>query len=207
MTDLPSRARTDLEVAQRACTMIGANRIDAFSETESTEALVLSMVYEDVVRDCLVATRWNFATKKKVLASRNEDEPLTGYSAAYTYLGDDEDTILQVNTVEVNGTVVDYDINENEIHLDCNATDEVVLTYTKRVSVQYWPPFFVLYVILRLSAVLSASIVRNEGMATAFDQQAQRQLTRARSQDSQQVTSRGIRLNRFMSARLVGGNR
>jgi hypothetical protein len=201
---MPGHATSDLEIAQRACVLVGTNRIEDFSETSSTEALVMSLLYEDVVRDCLTATRWNFATKKKVLTSRNADAPLTGFDAAYTYLGGD-DGILQVNTVEVNGSVVDYDINENEIHLDCNATDEVVLTYTKRVEATYWPPFFTLYVILRLCAVIATSIVRNEGMAAGFERQAAMQLARARSQDSQQVTSRGIRLTRIMARRRVGG--
>lgn len=204
---MPDRVKSDLELAQQACVMIGANRIESFNEADSTEALVLSVVYEDVIRDCLTATRWNFATSKQVLTSRNADAPLTGYSAAYTYLGDDDDTILQVNTVEVNGSVVDYDIVENEIHLDANATDEVVLNYTKRVEVQYWPPFFTMYALLRLCTLLSSAIVRNASMSDEFAKLAQAQLTHARSKDSQQVTSRRIQTPRIRSARLVGGVR
>lgn len=204
---MPSRARSDIELAQQACVMIGANRIESFNESESTEALVLSVIYEDVIRDCLTATRWNFAASKMVLASRNADAPLTGYSAAYTYIGDDTDDILQVNTVEVNGSVADYDIVENEIHVDAGANDEVVLNYTKRVEVQYWPPFFTLYALMRLCTVLATAIVRNASMAEEFDNLTQRQLTHARSKDSQQVTTRRFRMTRILSARMAGGAR
>lgn len=204
---MPDRARSALEVAQRACILAGMNRIESFDEFSSTEAVVLSSLYEDIVRDCLSVTRWNFATQRKILTSRNEDAPLTGYDAAYTYLGDDTDDVLMVHTVEINGTVANYDISENEIHLDANATDEVVMTYTRRVDEAYWPPFFILYVTLRVAAVLAASIVRNAGMSEAFDRQAAVQLQRARNADGQQVTSRGIKLNRLVSNRSVGGRR
>lgn len=204
---MPDRARSALEVAQRACILAGMNRIESFDEFESTEAVVLSSIYEDVVRDCLSVTRWNFTTQRKVLTSRNSEAPLTGYSAAYTYLGDDTDDVLMVHTVEINGTVVDYDISENEIHVDANATDEVVMTYSRRVDEAYWPPFFIPYVTYRVATVLAASIVRNAGMAEAFEKMAAIQLQRARNADGQQVTSRGIKLNRLVANRSVGGRR
>lgn len=204
---MPSRAMSDIELAQQACVLVGANRIGSFNEAESTEALVLSVAYEDVIRDCLTATRWNFATARKVLTSRNAEAPLTGYDAAYTYLGDDTNEILQVNTVEVNGTVVDYDISENEIHLDCGEDDEVVMTYTKRIEVRYWPPFFTMYALMALCRVLCAGVVRNAGMVDSFTKMASDHLARARTLDSQQVTTRGIRLNRLRSNRMTGSVR
>jgi hypothetical protein len=115
--------------------------------------------------------------------------------------------VLIVSTVEVNGTVVDYDISENEIHLDCNENDEVVMTYVRRVDEQFWPPFFAMYVVLRIASILSASIVRNEGMSGSFAKQAAEQLIRARSADSQQVTTRRFHRGRLLGNRLAGGFR
>jgi hypothetical protein len=204
---MPVHATSDLEIAQRACILAGMNRIDAFEQADSTEATVLNSIYEDVVRDALTSTRWNFATARKELASRREDAPLTEFKAAYSYLGDDADDVLQINTVWVNGSVVDYDVNEHDIYLDCNAADTVTMGFTKRVPEQFWPPFFTMYVTLRLAAVLAASIVRNAGMAEAFQEQAAVQLRDSRARDSQQVTARKIRLNRFQANRFAGGAR
>lgn len=204
---MPDRAKSALEIAQRACILAGMNRIESFDEFSSTEAVVLSSIYEDIARDCLSVMRWNFVTQRKVLTSRNSTAPLTGYGAAYTYLGEEPDDVLMVHTIEINGSVVAYDISENEIHVDANATDEVVMTYSRRVDELFWPAFFVPYVTYRVASVLAASIVRNAGMAEAFEKMAAIQLSRARNADGQQVTSRGLKLNRLVSTRSVGGRR
>jgi hypothetical protein len=63
---MPSAANSDIDIAARALVLIGAQPITSFSSS-STEALVASNVYEDVVRTALCASRWRFATNQAVL--------------------------------------------------------------------------------------------------------------------------------------------
>jgi hypothetical protein len=199
---MPDYARSDLEIAQKACVLAGMKPPQDFAETGATESVVLNALYEDVVRDALSSTPWNFATQQLTLASRLTDAPLTKWQAAYTLPQDG--TILAVNTCLVNGSVVNYDVEGDTIVLDCNANDTVTINYLKRVEVAFWPPYFTIYVIHRLAALLGGSIARSADVARAFTGLAEAQLARARSRDSQGVTARGMPLGRFMSARRGG---
>jgi hypothetical protein len=55
-----------LDIASRALVLIGAEPITSF-ESNSTEALVASNMYEDVVRSSLCVARWRFATEQATL--------------------------------------------------------------------------------------------------------------------------------------------
>lgn len=200
---MPERAISDIQVAQKACILVGLPPIQSFEDQNAAEATVLNTIYEDIVRDCLTATRWNFAASKKDLGPPLEDSPLAEYSHAYHYLGVADD-VLQINTVWINGDVATYDINEDMVLVDAGSNSTVTLGFTKRVQERFWPPFFMTYVIFRLAGVLAASITRQATMAETYDGMAERQLAQARSRDAQQVTSRGIRLNRLIAARRGG---
>ena len=199
---MPDYARSDLEVAQKACVLAGMNPPQSFEELNATEAKVLNVVYEDVVRDALTSTPWNFASQQLALTGRLAAAPLVKWSAAYQLPQDG--TILTINTIYVDGSVADYDIEGTRIMLDCSDISLVTLDYLKRVEVSGWPPFFTMYVIQRLAAILSSSIARSDGMAKSFSALAEAQLARARSRDSQQVTARGVKLNRFVRFRRGG---
>lgn len=199
---MPDYARSDVEVAQKACVLSGMNIINDFSQDNLTEAVVLRTIYEDIVRDSLTAAPWNFATADLVLVGRLAAAPLVRYNAAYAIPQDG--TILRVQTIRVGGSVAEYDIDGDNVYLDALSTDEVVITYQKRVAEQFWPPFFVLLVVYQLAAMLSASITRNAAVAKSFNELADRQMMLARSRDSQQVTTVGLNLSRFNTLRRGG---
>ena len=54
-------ATTNIDICARALIMIGAQPISSFS-VGSTEALVASNIYDDVVEASLTRHRWRFAT-------------------------------------------------------------------------------------------------------------------------------------------------
>ena len=78
---MPTTPSTDIEVAQKAMVLIGLEPLTSFTDN-TDEALVANTIYEDVVRDCLSQTNWNFATGQKVL-SRLTDEPVGRWTSAY----------------------------------------------------------------------------------------------------------------------------
>ena len=197
---MPDHATTDIQVAQKAAVLCGMKMPQDFSEANSTEALVMNAIYEDIVRDALTASAWNFVEEMEVTVSRAATAPLVDWQAAYTI----PDNVLAVRTVKVNGSTVRYDIKKDKVYLDCNATDSVVLVFAERTDVQFWPPFFTMWVIFRLAAVLASSIARSGTMSKSFVEQAEMQLQQARSRDSKQVTPSRIRLGRFTAMRSGG---
>jgi hypothetical protein len=199
---MPDYAKSDIQICQKACVLAGMNSIDDFEQQDLTEAVVLNTLYEDFVRDALSAIPWTFASFKKVLGAVQSTPPLCLYNAAYTLPSDG--TVLRVKTVYVNGSVASYAIEENAVLVDALSTDEVVIAFTTRVPESTWPPFFVLYMIFSLAAMLSGAIARKADMAKAFEEKAERQLMAAKSRDSQQQTTTGLNLNRFNTLRRGG---
>ena len=60
-------ATTKVDICARALIMVGASPISSFSDG-STEALVASNIYEDIVEASLCRTRWRFATTQKQIS-------------------------------------------------------------------------------------------------------------------------------------------
>jgi len=77
---MPSVANSDIDIAAAALILIGADPITSFTET-STEALVASNIYEDVVQSALCASRWRFASNQAEL-NRLSDVPTGRYDLA-----------------------------------------------------------------------------------------------------------------------------
>ena len=60
-------ATTIVDICARALIMVGASPISSFSDG-STEALVASNIYEDIVEASLCRSRWRFATTQKQIS-------------------------------------------------------------------------------------------------------------------------------------------
>ena len=59
-------ATSKVDICARALVMIGAQPISSFTDG-STEALVASNVYEDILQASLTRHRWKFATNQKTI--------------------------------------------------------------------------------------------------------------------------------------------
>jgi len=103
--------------------------------------------------------------------------------------------------VTIDDVVQEYAIYERYIYMNAEENEEVILNYMFRVDTQYWPPAFALWVIYRLASVLSLSVTRNSEVAESYVQLAAQQFRMAKARDSQQVTTQGLRLNRYHKVR------
>jgi len=198
---MPTTARTDIEVAQRAMVLVGLEPLASFTDS-TDEALVMNTLYEDVINDCLCHHNWNFATGQKEL-SRLTDVPVDRWDAAYSLPTQPE--VIQVQTVTIDDVVQNYDIYERYIYINAADTDTVVLNYIFRPETQYWTPAFTMWVIFRLAAILSLSVTRKEDVAAGYERSAEQQFRRAKARDSQQVSTQALRLNRYHKARRGSG--
>lgn len=194
---MPISARTDIEVAQRAMVLVGLEPLAGFTDS-TDEALVMNTLYEDMVEDCLSQHSWKFATGQKQL-SRLTDAPLDRWDAAYAL--PTEPAVMQVHTVTIDDVVQEYSIYERYIYINAGENDNVILNYMFRVDTQYWPPAFSLWVIYRLASILGLSVTRNADVAESYVQLADQQFRIAKARDSQQVTTQGLRLNRYHKVR------
>lgn len=198
---MPTTPSTDIEVAQKAMVLVGLEPLASFTD-QTDEALVANTIFEDVVEDCLAQHNWNFATGQKTL-SRLTAVPVDRWDAAYAL--PTSPSVVQVQTVTIDDQPQQYDIYERYIYINAEVSDVVVLNYIYRPETQYWPPAFTMWVIFRLASVFALSVTRKADVAKSYVDLAEAQFRRAKSRDSQQVTTQGLRPSRFHRVRLGNG--
>ncbi|QDP67366.1 MAG: hypothetical protein Tp1124SUR272871_46 [Prokaryotic dsDNA virus sp.] len=189
-----------IDIAQQAMVLVGLQPLTSFDD-QTDEALSANLLYETVVRDCLSQHTWNFATGQKVL-NRLADTPVDIWDAAYQLPTDVEPLIIQ--TITNDDITIQYDRYEDKIYtLDAEVSenDTLVATYQFRADEDDWPPYFQMYVVYRLASTFALSIIRKGDIAQSLSQLAEQQFTRAKTRDSQAVTTNKIKLNRFANIR------
>jgi hypothetical protein len=184
-----------LDIASRALVLIGAEPITSF-ESSSTEALVASNMYEDVVRSSLCIARWRFATEQAILNQITET-PTGRFAIAHQLPSD----LLMLHTVTVNDNRLGYTVYADKIFSDASTSDVLVADYTFRASEIDFPSYFALAVQYALAGVFATAIARDDSLAQLMDSKADRLMAKARNLDSQQQTTRSLSTTRFATNR------
>ena len=191
-------ATTKIDICARALIMIGAQPISSFSDG-STEALVASNIYDDVLEASLTRHRWRFATTQQQL-SLLTSAPTGRYD--YAYQVPTSPAVLQIITLTVNDYVIPYSRYQNYIYLNgYGANNEVIMDYIYKVDEQYFPPHFRLALEYELAALFAGSVARDNGLIEQFKTLSERQFLIARNIDSTETTSKVLDTNRFINAR------
>ena len=184
-----------LDIASRALVLIGAEPITSF-ESSSTEALVASNMYEDVVRSSLCIARWRFATEQSVLNQLTET-PTGRFAIAHQLPSD----LLMLHTVTVNDNRLGYTVYGDKVFSDSSTNDILVADYTYRATETDFPSYFSLAVQYSLAGVFATAIARDDSLALLMDGKADRLMAKARNLDSQQQTTRSLSTTRFTTNR------
>ena len=192
---MPSKANSDIDIAARALVLIGAEPITSFTST-STEALVASNIYEDVVQTALCASRWRFATNQAVLNLLTA-APTGRFATAHQLPTD----LLMLHAITVNSANIEYNVYGDKVFSDMSSGDVVVADYSFRAGEQEFPSYFTLSVEYALAAAFALAIARDEQRATMFEKKAAQLMQQAKTLDSQQQTTRRIRTSRFIAER------
>lgn len=191
-------ATTKIDICARALIMIGAQPISSFSDG-STEALVASNIYDDVLEASLTRHRWRFATTQQQL-SLLTSAPTGRYD--YAYQVPTSPAVLQIITLTVNDYVIPYSRYQNYIYLNgYGSNNEVIMDYIYKVDEQYFPPHFRLALEYELAALFAGSVARDNGLIEQFKTLSERQFLIARNIDSTETTSKVLDTNRFINAR------
>lgn len=193
---MPSTAsNSGIDISSRALILIGAEPITSF-ESDSTEALVASNLYEDTVRTALCAARWRFATNQSVLNKLSSD-PTGRFESAYQL----PSGFLMPHAATVNDLLLEYRIYGNKLYADTNDADQVVLDYTFRADEVDFPSYFTLAVQYALASSFAVGIARDEQLSLVMERKAQQLMQQAKTLDSQQQTTRKLVTSRFISER------
>ena len=191
-------ATTKIDICARALIMIGAQPISSFSDG-STEALVASNIYDDVVEASLTRHRWRFATTQAEL-SLLTNTPTGRYD--YAYQVPTSPAVLQIITLTVNDYVIPYSRYQNYIYLNgYGSSSKVVMDYIYKVGEEFFPPHFRLALEYELAAIFAGSVARDSKMIEQFKNLSERQFLIAKNIDSAETTSKVLDTNRFTDLR------
>jgi len=191
-------ATTKIDICARALIMIGAQPISSFSDG-STEALVASNIYDDVVEASLTRHRWRFATTQQQL-SLLTNTPTGRYD--YAYQMPTSPAVLQIITLTVNDYVIPYSRYQNYIYLNgYGSNNEVIMDYIYKVDEAYFPAHFKLALEYELASIFAGSVARDSSMIEQFKTLSERQFLVAKNIDSAETTSKVLDTNRFINLR------
>ena len=180
-----------LDMASRALVLIGAEPITSF-ELSTTEALVASNMYEDVVRSSLCVARWRFASEQATL-NQLTDLPTGRFDIAHQLPSD----LLMLHAVTVNDNKIGYTIYGDKVFSDSSTADVLVADYTFRAPETSFPSYFALAVQYALASVFATAIARDDKLMEMMETKADRLMAKARNLDSQQQTTRSLSTTRF----------
>ena len=191
-------ATTNIDICARALILIGAQPISSFSDG-STEALVASNIYDDILEAALTRHRWNFATTKKQL-SLLASQPAGKFDYAYQMPTDP--AVLQIVTITVNDYVIPYDRYRNYIYVDnYGSNSNLIMDYIYKVDEQYFPPYFKLALEYNLASLFAGSVARDSSLISQFAELAERQYLRAKHIDATEATNKKLDTGRYINLR------
>lgn len=178
---------TDVEIAQRALSLIGAKQIQSFDE-DNDRAQICKNSYEVVKEYALSLTHWNFATDKARLP-QIQDEPQTRWDYQYELPNDMIAGPIKVyNHEDTSQTTTGWEKVNNKL---MSNYDTIYIDYIKNVSAQRFPPYFVRYIVNALAADIAKPITDQTSTAQFYEDKAQKFKQQAMVVDSQNQSSKG----------------
>jgi hypothetical protein len=195
-------ADTKVDICARAIIMIGASPISSFDDG-STEALVASNMYENILKSCLSRHRWKFATEQKQL-SLLADAPTGRYEYAYQLPSSPE--LLVLNTVTVNDNPIQYNRYGDKIFVNnYGSSNTLIADYIFRQDEADFPEYFKLALQYKLASIFAGSVARDAAMIQQFETLGENQMRIAKNIDSQEVSNSVLNTKRFIQDRLTTG--
>jgi len=188
-------ANSALDIASRALVLIGAEPITSF-DSSSTEALVATNMYEDVIRSSLSMARWRFATEQAELAQLS-DVPTGRFDTAHQLPSD----LLVLHAVTVNDNKIDYSVYGNKVFSNSTSNDKLIADFTYRAQEIDFPSYFTIAVEYSLASIFATAIARDDGLMQIMESKANVLMAQARNLDSQQQTTRKLTTSRFITDR------
>ena len=188
-------ANSALDIASRALVLIGAEPITSF-DSSSTEALVATNMYEDIIRASLSMARWRFATEQAEL-NQLTDVPTGRFDLAHQLPSD----LLVLHAVTVNDNKIEYSVYGDKVFSNSSTQDKLIADFTFRAQEVDFPSYFTVAVEYSLASIFATAIARDDGLMQMMERKANTLMAQARNLDSQQQTTRKLTTSRFITDR------
>lgn len=193
-------ADTKVDICARALIYIGAQPISSFDDG-STEALVASNIYENILQSTLCRHRWRFATEQQQL-SLLAAAPTGRYEYAYQLPTSPD--LLQLNTITVADVPIEYGRYGDKIFVNgYDSQSALIADYIFRQDESEFPAYFKDALELKLASRFAGSVARDAAMIKQFSAEAEQQMLIAKNIDSQEVTNKKLSTKRFITNRLT----
>lgn len=189
----------DLTIINSAAVNTGSNPVTSLSSSGAV-ATIASNTYEIIVRSHIAAYPWKRATKIQQLDRLDPDvhgTPPEPWTAAYQL----PDDLVDVSTVRVTGSNIDYVIHGDTILCNAAEADNVILFYTWRIPETAWPAWFRMGMVLRMEAVFLRGVSHHYAEADKRDQAADAQFLHAKLRDTQGQPPRDPYVHSTLAAR------
>lgn len=187
---------TDIDIANRALILIGANSISDFAGG-TTESLVAAQLYEAALENALSLYEWKFATFFADLGEPDATVPDQVWENAYNIPAG----VLLTRAVYLNDEPIDYEVSGDQILCDASDPDSPHIRATFNVPESEFPGYFSNYLQLRLAADFAGPITAKAGLVTAYDKLAKDQWLIATLVDAQSATTRKMNTRRLIDQR------
>ena len=188
-------ANSAIDIASRALILIGAEPITSFGD-DSSEAVVATNMYEDVVRATLSSARWRFATEQAVL-NQLSDTPTGRFDIAHQL----PSNLLVLHGVTVNDSLIEYTVYGDKVFSDSTSSDVLIADFTFRADEINFPSYFSLALQYTLASMFATSIARDDRLMQMMETKATMLMAKARNLDAQQQTTRKLSTSRFITNR------
>lgn len=170
----------DIQICNLALVGMGCEPISAFDEG-TTEATVMSAVFEATLNATLSSYSWRFCTVSEDIARLNA-ETKTGFRYVYQL----PNNFLRAIALREDGSNVDFGITRNGLVTDAKSP---TLDYIAKVTADQLPEYFIEVLVDKLQVKTVIALTGNANMAAYFQRCYDSDSAKARSQDAQQATS------------------
>ena len=161
--------------------MVGDNPISSFTESDS--AALASNLYDEFYESQLSYHPWGFALKQQKLnLLTQKPDQLSNFSYALQLPTD----LVYLWKIQPK---CEYEIVGNLIYAN---TQDLLCTYTHKVSEGSLPSYFVTMMQYKLASEFAQTVTENTGLAQLYEQKYMMAMGTAQARDSQQRPQTGI---------------
>ncbi len=170
-----------IDICSNALQLVGDNPISSFTESDS--AALAENLYDQFYESQLSYHPWGFALKQQKLNLLTEKpDTMTNYSHAFQL---PTDLVFLWNIQPYSS----YEIIGDLLYSNSN---QLLATYTHKVSESQLPSYFVTMMQYKMASEFAQTVTENGGLAQLYEQKYRMELGAAQAIDSKQRPQMGI---------------
>lgn len=186
---------------------LGERKLASLSENREPRRVLDSAWDDEAVRTCLAAGQWNFATNSIELTNSPSVEPSFGYQYAFDKPANWVRTVAMCEDEYFNSPLLCYQDEGAYWYADIDIIYVRYVDSGTSFGLDYskWPPNFTRYVEAWLAARICMSLTQNKSKRDGLEQDAEVWLTKAKSTDAMDESTKFLPQGSWTRARMSHG--